>query len=493
MRRLLAITLAILVLVLGVGTPAARPPDAAVTEPAPQLAETRLREWLGAFNSQDEARYGAYIRANAPDLAKYIKDDHRYAVFLGGLRLKRIVSATRTQAEAELTDPYSDAITRLTIKVRDKAPHEITAVDFAPPQVDFGAIRQFGSDAQLAKELDARLHAQAADKRFSGVVMVSRDGRTLFARGYGDFKQLWQRCKPHEVRFFSASLGKMLTATAVMQLVQQDKIELDAPVSRYVHELSGRLADATVRQLLNHTAGAGDFMTEEVRARSSSLSTLRDITAILKSRDPEFTPGSKWKYANYGYVLLGRAVEHASGVDYFGYLKQHVVPGLNLGLGKSALACTTIATLQTRGPDGIQWVDGAPALEVLPTSAGAAPLTAGQLTTFSQDLLNGKLLAPGFVEKLFAGTVEIPNGKYALGFKDLRRNGLRYVGHGGSAPGTNHEVDIYPNSGYVVVVLTNQDPPYGNRAADFIGNRMGKLAAADRASDATARSSAPGN
>jgi len=159
-----------------------------------------------------------------------------------------------------------------------------------------------------------------------------------------------------------------------------------------------------------------------------------------------------------------------------------VIPGL-APEPEASSACGAVAALHTRGPDGIRWIDRAPGLEEVPTSAGAVPLTAAQLADFAQDLLAGKLLSTEGFRQLSTGTVEVPGGKYALGLKDLRRNGLRYVGHGGTAPGTNHEVDLYPESGYVVVVLTNEDPPYGNRVADFIGNRMGMLAAADRAGD----------
>jgi len=293
MRSLSSITLAALLVASGsFAASLARAEDVAATHPR---AEVRLQEWLAAFNSQDEARYGAYVRANAPELTKYIRDDHRYAVYLGGLRLARIVSATDTVAEADLTDPYSDAVTRLTIKVADAAPYLVTAADLAPPRVDTRTIRQFVSDTQLATELDARLRAQSADDRFSGVVLVAHADRTVFAKGYGDFSRLPDGCAPQDVAFHSASLGKMLTATAILQLVEQGKVDLDAPLSRYVPEVSAGLGRATVRQLLDHTAGAGDFMTDAVRAKGTNLGGLAGIVALVEPREPGFPPGSQWK------------------------------------------------------------------------------------------------------------------------------------------------------------------------------------------------------
>lgn len=75
-----------------------------------------------------------------------------------------------------------------------------------------------------------------------------------------------------------------------------------------------------------------------------------------------------------------------------------------------------------------------------------------------------------------------PGGTYAVGFKEKVRAGVRSVGHGGTAPGINDELAWYPASGYVVIVLTRLDPPYGNRMMDVIANRMAVLARADRVS-----------
>ena len=452
-------------------------------------AEIRLREWLAAFDSQDEGRYGAYVRANAPALEKYIQDDHRFAVYLGGLRLHRLLSANDTQADAELTDPYSDAITRIALKVEAAPPYRILAADLAPPKTDPASLAQFASDAQLAAALDARLQAQSRDRRFSGVVLVVRDGKTVFERGYGDFADLPAGCRAADVPFHSASLGKMLTATAIVQLAQARKLALDAPLSRYLPDAtSSALGEATLRQLLNHTGGAGDFIDDKtVRAKRGEILTLQDIVRLLPGREPTFAPGTDWRYANYGYVLLGRVVETVSGQDYFDYVRAHVMPAPETA---PAAACPSRpATLHTRGPDGVAWVDRAPGLEELPTSAGGAALTAAQLARFGTRLLRHELLDAAHTDALMTGTVQIPNGRYALGMKDLRRNCaggacLRVVGHGGTAPGTNHEVDLYPRSGYVAVVLTNQDQPYGNRVADFIADRMRILAAEDRADEA---------
>ena len=108
----------------------------------------------------------------------------------------------------------------------------------------------------------------------------------------------------------------------------------------------------------------------------------------------------------------------------------------------------------------------------VPSSAGGDLSTARDLYRFARALQKGKLLDATDVATMTRGKVDAPFGSYAYGFKDQSRDGRRYIGHGGSGPGSNCELDLYPDSGYIVVVLTNQDPPYGNRVADFIGNRL---------------------
>ena len=94
---------------------------------------------------------------------------------------------------------------------------------------------------------------------------------------------------------------------------------------------------------------------------------------------------------------------------------------------------------------------------------------------FANALANHKLLNAHYTELLTTGKVDSPGGeKYADGFGDRTQNGVRSFGHGGGAPGMNGDLKIYPESGYVIAVLANLDPPAATRISDFIGNRLPK-------------------
>jgi len=108
------------------------------------------------------------------------------------------------------------------------------------------------------------------------------------------------------------------------------------------------------------------------------------------------------------------------------------------------------------------------------TSAGGGYCTVEDFLRFANALTNHKLLNEQYTELLTTGKVDTPRGdKYAFGFMD---NGagtaMRHFGHGGGAPGMNGDLQIFPQSGYVVVVLSNLDPPAASRISDFIVNRL---------------------
>jgi D-alanyl-D-alanine carboxypeptidase len=451
-------------------------PEAPRSSAAP-VSEQRLRAWLEAFNSQDETTYRSFVTEYAPAIEKYVRDDHRYAVSLDGFQLEALTAATPAEAQATLRDPWSDATTSLTIKIEPQPPHRILAADLGRPQVEAARIVPFANESELVVALRRRLERQAAAGRFSGVVLVARGPRLLFEGAYGAAARSRARCAPGELRFNLASMGKMLTATAVLQLAEAGQVELDAPLLRYLPDYANReLAGAvTLRQLLNHTGGTGDIFVKEVAAKRDSLASLQDYIDLLQARPAEYPPGTRWAYSNYGFVLLGRVIERVTGTDYLSHVAQRVLPA-----AAANGACAKELPGLTRGDDGIEWIERSRGLERQPTSAGGFAASVRQLWGFARGLLEDELVSAASRRLLFTGTVEIPGGKYALGFKDLQRDGLRYVGHGGSAPGINDALEIYPDSGYIVIVLTNQDPPYGNRIADFIGYRMRKLAAADR-------------
>jgi CubicO group peptidase (beta-lactamase class C family) len=122
--------------------------------------------------------------------------------------------------------------------------------------------------------------------------------------------------------------------------------------------------------------------------------------------------------------------------------------------------------------DSTVWAPNTDTLPYRGTSAGGGYSTVEDLTRFAEALKSHKLLDALYTEMLTTGKPGTPDNSYAYGFEDRLTNGMRCFGHGGGAPGMNGDLRICPESGYVVAVLANLDPPAASRVSDFILNRL---------------------
>lgn len=368
------------------------------------------------------------------------------------------------------------------------------------------------SQAKTIADLGAALRHEVADGRFSGAVLIARDGQPVFEAAYGYANRAQRIKNTVDTRFHFGSMGKMFTAVAVLQLVEDGKIALNDPVSKFLPDYPNRgVAAVTVYQLLTHTGGTGDIFGQEFDVNRSRLKTLADYIALYGHRALVFQPGTKWDYSNYGFILLGRIIEVASGETYYEYVHQHIfepakmqstgnepedrnVPDLAVGY--------TRAGLHGRGPgpgSGPSPGPGGPLhgpgtgrsppgpmpsgplhstegmLPYRGTSAGGGYATVGDFLKFAVALQSHRLLDAHYTEVLTSGKVVTPRPdiKYAFGFEDeTTPSGARLYGHGGGSPGMNGRLAIFRRSGYVVIVLANLDPPAADAIAQLIDRRL---------------------
>ena len=326
-----------------------------------------------------------------------------------------------------------------------------------------------------APELNAELARRAADDRFSGSVLIARHGETLFEAAVGQTDRERGITNTVDTKFRFGSMGKMFTAVAVLQLAQAGKIRLDDPLGKYLTDYPNKeIAKVTLHQLLTHTGGTGDIFGPEFEARRLQLRTLQDYVSMLGARGPEFPPGSRHQYSNYGFILLGRVIEVVSGKSYDACVREKIFTPAGMrstdNLPESAMP-PGLAVPYTGDPphsaeDTLPWSG---------TSAGGGYSTVGDMLKFSRALLSHRLLDEGHTRLLVTGkeTAPMPGLRYAYGFEDAQLpDGLHRIGHGGGAPGMNGMLAIYPEAGYVVVVLGNLDPPAALSVNRFIADKV---------------------
>jgi CubicO group peptidase (beta-lactamase class C family) len=279
----------------------------------------------------------------------------------------------------------------------------------------------------------------------------------------------------------------MLTSVAIAQLVQAGKLRYTDTLAKILPDYPNREAASrvTLAQILTHTAGLGDFFTEEFMAHKERYRALADYVSLFANQPLRFEPGTSWAYSNGGFLLLGLIVQKASGQDYYDYVKEHIYDPAGMtssGSTPKDRFPPEMAVGYTRqgGPDGSLQSN----YETLPwrgSSAGGGESTVGDLLRFATALRGYKLLNRDLTDLVTTGKVnpdpEDPESRYAYGFEDRRDGGRRTIGHGGGAPGMNGMLQIYWDEGYTVVVLANLDPPAAQQVAEYIRTRLARGAA----------------
>jgi CubicO group peptidase (beta-lactamase class C family) len=289
----------------------------------------------------------------------------------------------------------------------------------------------------LEQQVDALFSGIAGKDAPGASVIVLQSGQVLLKKSYG-FANLEDRIpNTPETKFRLASITKSFTALAILQLCEAGKLDLDAPIGRYLP--SAPHGDRiTVRHLLTHTSGL----------RSSEDDPL------------QFNPGERVSYTNEGYRLLGRIVEAVWGSPWEEYLKEHIFTPL----GMENTGCDHAEQIRPHRAAGYVF-DGNggylhdPPEDISKTAwaAGALYSTVEDLSLWDQALTSGRLLKPATLAAAFTpatltdGT-QIPTG---LGWMILTQRGLREVSHGGDASGFNAWFGRYPDQQFTVIVLSN--------------------------------------
>lgn len=438
----------------------------------PAGAETRA--YLEALNSGDAAKAAIFIKDHFPTSPREAEDFAAFRNQVGGFDLVRVETATPNTLTALLRERHGD-YAQLEIEVEAAAPHRITALRVRPePNPPGVAPPARLDDAALAKAAAAQM-AVLGDN-FSGAVLVTRGDKVVFsaAQGFADR----ERKTPNtlQTRFRVGSMDKMFTATAIIQLVQAGKLDLEAPLATYLkgYPNTDLARKVTLRHLLTHTGGTGDIFEPEYDARREQMRTLKDYVDLFGARGLEFEPGAKWEYSNYGFILLGRVIEVVSGQTYYDYVQGHVFKPAGMtgtGFEPESVAVPDRAVPYMKGSATYERADELPWRG---TSAGGGYSTVGDFQRFAAALFDGRLLDAEHRRQMLTGRVENqPGMKYGYGFGIYVEATPVMVGHNGVDDGQNGDLRIVGENQAVIVALSNLTPPrQAGQVAKFISDRL---------------------
>jgi CubicO group peptidase (beta-lactamase class C family) len=430
-----------------------------------------LTAWLSAFNDGDLAALQAFDATHRPD-APPVSVSQRFRGDTGGFTLVRIEKSTRTTLTALLEEHDTRRLARLELEVTDEAtPIVVSSTlrrEVRTADVPLASL----SEAQTIRALTTTIDDQLEADRFAGAVLIGHHGRIVFHKAVGLANRESRTPNTLDTRFRNGSMNKMFTATAVMQLVEAGKLSLDDTVGKVMANYPN--ADVarrvTIRHLLGHTGGTGDFFGPQFMQNRLTLKTHADYVAMFGDRAPLHEPGAEFRYSNYGMVLLGAIIERVSGLSYFDYVRTKVFEPAGMTSTGSLPETETVpnrATGYMRRNDA--WVPNTDTLPWSGTSAGGGYSTVGDFFRFAEALQSGKLLSKASLTQMITPGL---NNQYGFGMSLAGEGATRSFGHAGGAPGQNGDLRVFPESGYVMVALSNLDPPAASKMLDFIVARL---------------------
>jgi len=318
------------------------------------------------------------------------------------------------------------------------------------------------SVSEFVQELDAYLKTNTEKDIFSGVVLVAHKGKPIFKKAYGMADRERNISNQVNTKFCIGSMGKMFTAVAIAQLVEQGKLSYDDLIGKYLGAdwiLSEVGEKVKISHLLSHTSGIAEFLDDEFYkfTEAGTHWTLEDRKPIVKEKSLTFEPGTRWAYCNIGFILLAAIIEKVTGKDY---IKEHIFDPADMDntIGSSSNKILSNVAL---GYDRVQeegkaiWrKTGLFGKNGSPSSGGFS--TVDDLLNFSEALRRDLLISSESKELLMSAKPGLSSKNYGYGFwiESSRKFG-RVVGHGGVAPGVSANFRMFLDRGYTLITLSN--------------------------------------
>ena len=250
---------------------------------------------------------------------------------------------------------------------------------------------------------------------FSGVVLITRGNAQLYARAYGYASRAWKISNTMDMRFDTASITKLFTSVATLQLIDQELLDFKTSAIDFLGlEETAISGEVNVYHLLTHTSGIGDDCEEEDgenyedlwKTRPNySVTTTSDFLPQFVNKPPNFPPGSGCRYCNCSFVLLGLMIEKVTGLTYRDYVRQNVFAKAGM-VHSDFLRMDRVHDSVAEGYDPIHddegaiqgWKENIYSFPPIGSPDSGAHVTAADLDRFFRSLKAGKLLSPKLTE-----------------------------------------------------------------------------------------------
>jgi len=323
----------------------------------------------------------------------------------------------------------------------------------------------------VAAQLDRILSQEYQPGAPGAAVLVSRAGQVILKKSYGLADTGSQVAVTSDTVFRLASVTKAFTGTAILMLAEQGKLDLEAPVAKYLPAYPAPGRGIAVWRLLSHTSGVANYLDRPDSMQwARNEYTVEQLIDSFKDRPASFAPGEKNVYSNSNYILLGAIIEKVSGVAYGEFLKRRIFDPLGMkstfcegslaGVPRLAAAYEP-AGIAAGEPDWTRLVVARPYTMTALYAAGGCLSSLEDLARFNDALLKGKLLSREILARSFQ-PVALNNGALANtsygGWQLDPINGRRAAMRGGALPGVCTWLLTMPDDDVTVILLSNRTP-----------------------------------
>ena len=300
------------------------------------------------------------------------------------------------------------------------------------------------SSAQTSDRFHKVVQPYVDAQMFMGSVLVAKNEKIIFSKGYGMADLEWNVPNSSTTRFNIASMTKQFTAASILLLEERGKLRTDDPVKKFFPGAPAPWDKITIYHLLTHTSGISNDAAKYEPGPPEKLE-LRDAPL-------NFRPGEEWAYTNLGYIVLGYLLEKVSGQSYEEFVQENIFKPLGMkdsGLTSFVTVIPRRATGYWPGSNGIENADRPDPRYGF--SAGALFSSTEDLLRWEEGLFGGKLLTPASFRKMTTPF----KSDYGCGLYVRRLNNHLVIEHDGNNIGFNADMTYYPEEKLAVIVLAN--------------------------------------
>ncbi|MGH1436038.1 MAG: serine hydrolase domain-containing protein [Lewinella sp.] len=329
----------------------------------------------------------------------------------------------------------------------------------------------------LATQVEAVVQPYMAEEGIVGLAVgVVQDGQVLLSSGYGT-KEIGRDAPVDSLtNFLTASISKLFTATAIMQLHEQGRIDLQGKVTDYLPEFTmkdDRYKDITVYQLLTHTSGIANYFNPRFIQPPHDSVALSMFAEKLATKKLRFEPGvslSEKTYSNSGYNMLGLIIERIAGCSFSAYMEEHLLSPV--GMENSSFFIDSIPVERRSIPHRKQWLTGRispsdyypdipqdkPCGNLNSCTADLCKWMLHNLSIYDTTKIHRGVIAPSSLRQMWTAQEEIDGYSTSVGLGWWIVNSATYgdyLFHVGNDPGFSATLMLWPEHGFGLVLLCN--------------------------------------